>query len=167
MIAAAGRRIPTITVWQPWATLIAIGAKPYEFRRWPAPKRYRGTRVGIHAGARPVRRTEVAQLLLHLRAGDAAGTALDVPAAAELLERVHSAPGSLPLSSLICTALMGEPRRCTDLFAGSVADSDRIDEHVWGWPMSEVRRLQPVVPASGAQGWWWCSIPEGTEEVRL
>ena len=24
-----------LTIWQPWATLIMLGAKPFEFRRWP------------------------------------------------------------------------------------------------------------------------------------
>ena len=53
-----------LTIWQPWASLIMIGAKPYEFRgrsylayiNHPQP----GERMAIHAGARPVRPTEVA-----------------------------------------------------------------------------------------------------------
>jgi hypothetical protein len=47
-----------LTVWQPWASLIIIGAKPYEFRGMsclayinpPKP----GERIAIHAAARPV-----------------------------------------------------------------------------------------------------------------
>lgn len=27
-----------ITLWQPWASLVAVGAKKYETRSWPAPK---------------------------------------------------------------------------------------------------------------------------------
>lgn len=38
-----------LTVWQPWAQLIAIGAKEYETRGWPTD--YRGP-IAIHAGAR-------------------------------------------------------------------------------------------------------------------
>ena len=26
-----------LTIWQPWASLIIIGAKPFEWRRWRAP----------------------------------------------------------------------------------------------------------------------------------
>lgn len=59
--------IPTLTVWQPWATLIAEGFKPYEFRGWPAPRSLIGKRIAIHAGARPVRKDEVRQLLLQLQ----------------------------------------------------------------------------------------------------
>lgn len=35
-----------ITLWQPWATLIALGEKPYETRSWPTS--YRG-KIAIHA----------------------------------------------------------------------------------------------------------------------
>jgi len=38
----------TITIWQPWASLIAIGAKHYETRSWAT--NYRGP-IAIHAAA--------------------------------------------------------------------------------------------------------------------
>ncbi len=52
--------IRAVTIWQPWASLIIIGAKPYEFRyrsylayiNHPQP----GERIAIHAGVRPVKR---------------------------------------------------------------------------------------------------------------
>jgi len=40
-----------ITLWQPWASLLACGAKQYETRSWPT--KYRGP-IAIHAAARPV-----------------------------------------------------------------------------------------------------------------
>ena len=45
-----------LTIWQPWASLIAMGAKPYEFRGWKPPKSLIGQRLAIHAGARPVKK---------------------------------------------------------------------------------------------------------------
>ena len=39
-----------LTLWQPWATLIAEGAKPVENRTWAPPIRIRGQRIAIHAG---------------------------------------------------------------------------------------------------------------------
>lgn len=39
--------IPALTLWQPWATLIQIGVKPFETRSWAT--RYRGS-IAIHAG---------------------------------------------------------------------------------------------------------------------
>ncbi len=38
-----------ITIWQPWATLLAIGAKKYETRGWTT--KYRGP-IAIHAAAK-------------------------------------------------------------------------------------------------------------------
>lgn len=45
---------PTIrglTLWQPWATLVAIGAKRFETRSWKPTKGV--TRIALHAAARP------------------------------------------------------------------------------------------------------------------
>ena len=39
-----------ITIWQPWASLIACGAKKFETRSWKTD--YRGP-IAIHAGAKP------------------------------------------------------------------------------------------------------------------
>lgn len=41
-----------ITLWQPWATLIAIGAKTIETRSWPAPPALYGQRIAIHAASK-------------------------------------------------------------------------------------------------------------------
>ena len=39
-----------LTLYQPWASLIAIGAKQFETRSWPAPRTAIGDVVAIHAG---------------------------------------------------------------------------------------------------------------------
>lgn len=143
-----------LTVWQPWATLIAIGAKPYEFRGWPAPKRLHNTRIAIHAGARPMKRHELEDLVIMMRRGRTEGTAMRIDLALPLLERCLLSGHKLPLSSVICTAVLGEPRRCTDMAEALQADSDRIDHHMWAWPMLSIQAVEPVAPARGAQGFW-------------
>lgn len=42
----------TITIWQPWASLLACGAKQYETRSWAT--NYRGE-IAIHAAAKDFR----------------------------------------------------------------------------------------------------------------
>lgn len=146
-----------ITIWQPWASLISIGAKPYEFRGWPAPKAARGQRIAIHAGARPIKRAEVQDLLLRLAGPQAWTTALRSEIARPLLERVLSSPGVLPLSVIVCTATLGTPRRAheiTDEFGGPINDSDRGEHANWAWPLTDVQPLMPPVEARGAQGFW-------------
>ncbi len=38
-----------LPLWQPWATLVALGAKRIETRSWPAPRWVLGERIAIHA----------------------------------------------------------------------------------------------------------------------
>jgi hypothetical protein len=151
-------RLPALTLWQPWASLIAASAKPYEWRGWPAPKRLIGQRIAIHAGARKVRRNEIADLLLDIEREGEAGTSLIIDIARPLLEAWHTSPGMLPLSSIVCTAVLGYPIKSADYALARRAftgDSDRIDHTKWGWPLAAVERLEPFVPAKGAQGFWW------------
>ena len=51
-----------LTIWQPWASLIIAGAKPYEFRGWRAPRSIFGQRIVIHAAAKKIDRDEVSHL---------------------------------------------------------------------------------------------------------
>ena len=155
--------IPALTVWQPWASLIAEGVKPYEFRGWPAPKAYRGQRIAIHAGSRPVRLPEVKALIYRMGREDAWTTALK-PEALEILRRISQAPTSLILGAVVCTAVLGNPvpsDRIMHTFGGpKVNDSDRDQHCNWAWPLTDIQRLEPPEPARGAQGFWkWTPNP--------
>lgn len=143
-----------LTIWQPWASLIMVGAKPYEFRRWPAPAGLVGQRIVIHAGARPVKHREVVELMYRVEREGGRGTGLETAPAMELLERIASGRNTVPLASGLGTALLGKPRKATALFGGTIADSDRVDEHIWAWPLSAIEFFEPFVPARGAQGFW-------------
>jgi len=154
-----------ITIWQPWASLIMVGAKPYEFR----PKSFLqyagapaiGERVVIHAGARPIKPAEVEDLLRQLRreshGGDESGflTGLVINKARELLDRVRQAHKyrGLPLAAGLGTAVLGKPRNAGTIFAGLPHDSDRGDFN-WAWPLTEIQPFDAPVPARGFQGFW-------------
>lgn len=145
-----------LTIWQPWASLILAGVKPYEFRSWPAPRALCDTRIAIHAGARPVKRPEIADLIVRLKSGEAWTTALK-PEALPLLERWHASPAVLPTASVLGTAVLGNPVRAEAIvaeFGGPVNDSDRDQHSNWAWPLTEIERVEPIVPAKGAQGFW-------------
>lgn len=146
-----------LTIWQPWASLIVAGAKPYEFRGWAAPHAYRGRDLAIHAGARPVKRGEIADLIYRLRNPAEAWTTCLKPDALPLLERWHSNPGMLPLSSVLGIVRLGEPLRAHEIvgeFGGRLNDSDRDQHSNWAWPVTDMRPLAPIAPARGAQGFW-------------
>lgn len=151
-----------LTLWQPWASLVIEGCKPFEFRGWPAPSRIIGERIVIHASARKPDMREVEQLLRLLRAGGrcAAQTCLKpVDAAIELLER-----GAWPLAAGLGTALVGEPRSGIDIGvdfgAIRVNDSSRDYHANWGWPMLDIERWPEPVAMRGAQGLWNWPTPE-------
>ncbi len=142
-----------LTIWQPWATLIMIGAKPFEFRRWPAPKAFRRQRIVIHAGQRPVRQAEVRALMLNIRRGGYAETGLTEEPAMKLLDRVRQG-FVLPTACGLGTAVLGEPKQAAEIFGDMVGDSDRVDHQIWAWPLGEIEAFDEPVPARGAQGFW-------------
>jgi hypothetical protein len=155
-----------ITIWQPWASLILARAKPYEFRGWPAPRALVGQRIAIHAGARKVRVDEIRYLLSRLLGDEQWTVALKPDIARPLLEKWLTAPQMLPLSSVLCTAILGAPVRASKItaeFGGN--DSDR-DEHCnFAWPLSSLEPIHPFAPARGMQGFWdWSPGAEAREK---
>lgn len=163
------RTIKVITLWQPWATLIMIGAKPWEFRSWNYVERgvgvYPDDQIGIHAGARPIRPAEVRDLLARLD-DEANTTGLVAEIARPLLERLMAAAkcrGVIEMSALLGTARIAAPVLSADLkpaWADLIADSDRLEHCNWAWPMYEVRRFPEPKPMGGHQGFWNCPIAE-------
>lgn len=147
-----------LTIWQPWASLIIVGAKPFEFR----PKSYLrygnapavGERILIHAGARPVRPAEVEDLLARLDTPHDP-TGLEPGIARELLLRVRAAHKCrlLPLAAALGTAVLGKPRNAGTIFAGLLHDSDRGDFN-WAWPLTAIEPFDAPIPARGYQGFW-------------
>ena len=138
-----------LTVWQPWASLIAQGFKPYEFRSWPAHTALVGTRIAIHAGARKVRKAEVQDLCYRLRSPVERWRVALKPEAKEWLDNILTAPESLPRSAVVCTALLGIPLRgwqvahefgCEDEFN----DSDRDEHSNWAWALAGNEAHRPT-----------------------
>jgi hypothetical protein len=167
----AGRErdeVKAITIWQPWASLIMIGAKPNEFRpsSFLDRRSYRngpavGERIVIQAGARPVRSAEIEDLLRRIDAEEK-GTSLSyertclvLDKARELLLKVRAAHKYrlLPLGMALGTALLGEPVLACDLFRIAVSDSDR-GYFNWAWPLSDIRHFEPPFPLKGSQGFF-------------
>lgn len=153
-----------LTIWQPWASLIIAGAKPYEFRGWRAPRSLIGQRIVIHAAARKIDYEELTVLfnVLALRdhnaeiARAAAETCLIPEKAIPILNMALER--RLPMACGIGTAILGEPRSGLDIAeefgVPRANDSDR-DEHAnWGWPMLDIEPWREPIPMRGKQGLW-------------
>ena len=135
-----------LTVYQPWATLIAQGWKKYEFRRWEAYKSIQGQRIAIHAASRPVRMREISDIMSRV---DDEKSFLD-PACLSYLQ--HMPIRAYPRSCLVATAILGTPLP-PEALAEMCNDSDRAAHYQWAWPLTDIRRL-PDIPHRGAQGFW-------------
>lgn len=174
----AGATMKAITVYQPWATLIVVGAKPYEFRGWNPRERgegyasYIGRRHVIHAAARKIVPAEVQGIMRRLEAGgeEAAAVCLLAEKAWPVLERAlvtgNDGHGDLPWSAGVGTAELGEPRNGLDIAAefgmpeSIVNDSERREHALWGWPMLDPEEWDMPVPCRGLQGFWGWPTPE-------
>lgn len=154
------------TLWQPYASLVAIGAKPFETRSYPPPAKLIGQRIAIHAAARPIQLTW-RDLDLPTRA-----VIIDAFVAAELKGRADD----LPHGAVVCTAVVegagkiaGIDDRLPTYVSGIVHMRERrgdmpasiYTDHFgdyfpgrWAWLLTDVRRLAVPEPAKGKQGWW-------------
>lgn len=137
-----------LTIWQPWATMIALGWKPIENRGWCPTERQLadGERFAIHAATRPMdAHTWDAALLVAANAG----FHLDDAEEAQFLRRCRRESGSV-----VATARFGLPMSsCLD--EGQYPDFHRLwwDRHSYGWLLNNVQAVAPVA-VRGRQGLW-------------
>jgi hypothetical protein len=162
-----------LTVWQPWASLIIGGWKPYEYRRWPAPASIVGQRIVIHAAARPPRTLELhAAMESWNRIDGNDGRPLDgrdIAGGAALLQRLWEAPPErvMPVSPIwhgnvpgvafgagIGTAIVGRAQRVSEIFLTRALDPHDLDPDIWAWPLTDIEPFAQPVPMRGAQGLW-------------
>ena len=105
-----------LTLWQPWASLIMVAAKPLRILAEERPTlRPRAGDRRTHrspAGMRPVKPKEVEDLLDRLGT-DYDKTGLVAPIASQVLERCRAAAKyqTLPLGCRLGAAVLGKPKR--------------------------------------------------------
>jgi hypothetical protein len=140
--------VRAISLHQPWASLIAQGAKTIETRSWRTP--YRGL-LAIHA-AKVVSRDllVLAEPAAYDQATiDAVYRALKDPprgaivAVARLVKCLPTAPQGSPYVNLWVQRLSHQEVAFGDFRPGR-----------WGWVLEDVRALSEPVPCRGQQGIW-------------
>ena len=120
--------IPAISLWQPWASFIAIGVKPYETRHWVAPLRFIGRRIAIHAAKRKMSKDELEWW--HLVSGQ------DEPC---------------PLGAFVCTATLA---RVVPTICVPPDDYGDYSEGRSAWCLTDIEPIVPAISGRGAQGFW-------------
>ncbi len=176
-----------ISLWQPWASLIACGAKPFETRSWAPPRSLIGQPIAIHAAKKVDK--------------DAAAFATDLmygqhkPGGFELADKLSASMKgtpdhlmgifghtTMPVGCVVCIVRLdaafqvGESaegtavpaarvvRRLTsrampDCFTVRYDDFGNYEPGRWAWLLRDPRPLNPPFPIKGAQGFF--ELPAG------
>lgn len=117
-----------LSLWQPWASLMADGRKPWETRHWPAPASLIGKEYVIHA-------------------------AMKVDRAA--CERFGYDWRSIPRGQVLSTHILRECRQFTEQNILDIEDEyGNFAPLRYGWHSPLARRFQRPETAVGHQGLW-------------
>lgn len=148
--ATHGPRIRALSLNQPWASLMASGAKLIETRSWrPGLALKHGDLLAIHASKS-----------FHLEDKDLCLR----PPFSTALQRVGArGPAHLPLGAVVAIAVYD---RCVPSDHRAFVEGLSAEERAFGnyapgrylWVMREVRRIKPI-PQRGAQGLWLWEVP--------
>lgn len=135
-----------ISLWQPWATMVALGLKQFETRHWATD--YRGP-LAIHAAKRWTKeQADFTQKLLALHV-----------VGRRLRQCGYTAADQLPLGAVVCTVQLTKILSTESALATNQVG---IIEQMLGnysigrkaWLLLDVQRLEPPIPATGHQGFW-------------
>lgn len=138
-----------LSVLQPWASLLAIGAKRFETRAWPT--KYRGL-LAIHASQSMDR---VCRELCQTE-----------PFKSSLAEANYESAATLPRGCVVAVAVLKDCVQVKDGLPGLGEVESHRNERAfgdwmpgrWAWRLTIVTRTPPI-PCKGALGLW--AVPPG------
>lgn len=168
-----------ITLHQPYASLIACGAKRIETRNWPAPPAAIGQPIAIHAGKSTddLWLADEWPFFCYLD-----GFRTGVRAVPPMEREWSPIADQLPRGVVLCTAILD---RCKPITVEGAAKLKRErpdghpDEHAFGnynlddgprfaWVLRDVESLPEPIPARGLQKvWQWDPEPADATQATL
>lgn len=178
-----------ISLWQPWASLIACGAKPYETRSWAPSVSMIGQPIAIHAAKKIDKgAAEFAQELMfgqHQPGGYPLSDELEASWGGEgCSDEIMGVFGQavMPIGCVVAIArldaafMLGEKADGTAVPAASVVKRitsrpmpdcftvkyDDFGDYApgrWAWLLRDVKPVNPPVVMKGAQGFF--NLPQG------
>lgn len=141
-----------VPLWQPWATLIALGEKRVETRSWPPPIAVVGERVAIHATKGGLSKSDERDIL-ELDHFQAAFGRHGWP------DDVWEIQDLLPRGAIVATARVARATRITDKSAAALRERNlaeyafgNYEPGRWAWVLEDVEQLPEPIAATGHQG---------------
>lgn len=173
-----------ISLWQPWASLIACGAKPYETRSWAPPIDLIGRTIAIHAAKKIDKEAaRFAEEICYGQHGHGLDDRLEASWGGDLTsDRLMGRFGNtiMPIGCVVCTATLKGAFQLGETLGGKIASVIRVRSDLpmprggfavevdefgdyaagrWAWLLSDVKPTIPLSPARGAQGFF--ELPQG------
>ena len=177
-----GAPVKALTLWQPWASLIALGKKRYETRSWKPPLTLIGERIALHAAAKSDRlvrdacveltpgadgyRITVAGIAVFADSAYLCTYPLGAVVGTATLFDVGRVIGSLDSGALRISWLRARPlarERNQYMYADEVCRESKVGYLAIGrylWDMFPAGTKPFPIPARGRQGVWnWEGSP--------
>ncbi len=129
-----------ISLWQPWASLVAAGVKTYETRSWVPSLSIKGQRIAI-CSAKTTKGFPLASARLEVL----------------IFRSYRCCLSTLPLGTVVATAVVAGWERTESVRARIATELDEIaggdySDGRWAWKLTDVRPVRDTVPVRGAQG---------------
>ena len=146
-----GKTIRALTLWQPWASLVAVGAKKIETRSWYT--KHRGS-LAIHAAK---------SFGLEQRA-----YAYSEPVW-PYMKNIwsHGKPIVPYLGTIVAIVTLADCIEMTPEFIAAVPEAERFfgdyQPGRYAWMLTDVRLQISPIPAIGHQGLWKWEVAEGVK----
>lgn len=140
--------IKAISLWQPWAEAIRVGAKQIETRSWPT--KHRGW-LAIHAAKKAIDRSDQGFV--------------------DFAERWVGDLTKLDFGAIVCIAYLTDCRP-TEALREEISEEEDLwgnyDDGRWGWILDgPVLDVNPAIPVVGHQGvFGWAAPEEILERMR-
>lgn len=168
-------RIPVTSLWQPWASLMALGRKRNETRGYEIPRTLLNTPVGIHAAVRKPTLDEIAWFTgsEYFRQALTPDVATSLPTWQRYC--MVKALKALPYGSIVAVGMFRASVPAMKLPREGRGNGGYDNQHPiltpeeeafglydhgrFAWVTSKVVALAQPIPAKGKQGVWYFDVP--------
>lgn len=155
--------LPAISIWQPWASLIAHGIKKNETRSWAPPAAYIGRTFAICSS-----KNDKGLDIYASEAGDGPGHPRTV--ALRRLFELHIRLDALPFGKVVAIGTLAKATRMPPLESDEPGAMERAlgdwTPGRWAWSFAEVKALPEPIDVIGKQGIFRLPYDAGAKACR-